>query len=276
MPLFFHNVHRRQDGQTLVEFAIAFPIQLMVVLGIIQLSLIFVAKQIVNYAAFSAARAELVKDDDVNNADRDRNAYKAASIICTAIAGPSAKANISVTTDVYPLIRLPGWGLLVPPPPRAIWHTDPEGTNPFGDEKRYLTPERRGESAFVQSGEPDKSSFAQAKTYVYRLDGGTWTCISGQTFAPDPSILPMLAEVGNQLGGDDRAVVVAVAHDYELALPFVGEFFAILSALNPNLPGSDVKDRIPSLQTATERWGAPHITLVDVGVQYKSVVLAEE
>ncbi len=271
MPRRSYNLHRQQDGQTLVEFAVAFPIQLLIMLGVIQLSLIFVAKEVVNYAAFSAARAELVKDDDVNNDARDLNAYKAAAIICTAIAGPTAKADIPVTRDEYPLIRLPGWGLLVPPPPVTVHRRDPSDTNPFGPEEPYPQPERQSEDDFLASGKPDKSSFAQAKTYVYRLDGGSWTCISGQPYAPDPSVLPMLDDVAARLGGDDRAVVVAVAHDYELALPFVGEFFAILSALNPRLESRGEEDW-PSFKTPTERWGSPHITLVDVGVQYRSIV----
>jgi len=60
----FQQLHRRQEGQTLVEFAIAFPIQILITLGIMQLAMIFVAKQVVNYAAFIAARAELVKIED--------------------------------------------------------------------------------------------------------------------------------------------------------------------------------------------------------------------
>lgn len=47
----------RQAGATLVEFALVMPIALLLVLGIIQLGLMFSAKQIVNQAAFVAARA---------------------------------------------------------------------------------------------------------------------------------------------------------------------------------------------------------------------------
>ena len=259
----------------MVEFAIAFPIQLFIILGIMQLSMIFVAKQVINYAAFSAARAELVKQDDTENEDRDRNAYKAASIICTGISGPTAKGEIPVTLDVYPLIQLPGWGLLVPPPSRAAKKWDEEGTNPFGRERGYQSPHQQSEDQFIASGKPDKSSFAQAKTYVYRLDGSSWVCVSGQGHVPDVSLFSALDRVSNQLGGDDRAVAVAVAHDFELVFPFVGEFFSFLAALNPRLAEKAAEDEeLEVFQTATERWGAPHLTLVDVGVQYRSVTEA--
>jgi hypothetical protein len=50
----------RQSGVTLVEFALVIPFALLVVLGIIQMGLIFSAKQLVNEATFMAARAGAV------------------------------------------------------------------------------------------------------------------------------------------------------------------------------------------------------------------------
>jgi hypothetical protein len=47
----------RQDGATIVEFTILCPFALLLVLGIIQLGLLFTAKEVVNEAAFLAARA---------------------------------------------------------------------------------------------------------------------------------------------------------------------------------------------------------------------------
>jgi hypothetical protein len=46
-----------QTGVTLVEFALVIPFALLVVLGIIQMGLIFSAKQLLNEATFMAARA---------------------------------------------------------------------------------------------------------------------------------------------------------------------------------------------------------------------------
>ena len=273
-----HNLHRDDDGQTMVEFAIAFPVQLFLMLGIMQLAMIFVAKQIVNYAAFSAARSELVKDDlvEIDGEDAANQApAKAAAFICSGISGPTAKSDITVTRAEYPIMQLPGWGLLLPPPPRTAQVQDPVGTEALRLEQgpsTYIAPEARSDAAFLSTDEPDKTSFAQAKTYVYRLDGDAWTLISGQGFAPDPGDLPMLERVRSTVIADDNTVVVAVAHDFEMVLPFVSEFYSWLIDLRPRLADSHAGEEkeLPTYATATERWGAPHITLVDVGIQYRS------
>ncbi|MCX5866454.1 MAG: pilus assembly protein [Proteobacteria bacterium] len=54
------NIRQDQAGQAMVEFAIAFPVLLLLVLAIIQLALLFNAKQVVTYAAFTAARSAAV------------------------------------------------------------------------------------------------------------------------------------------------------------------------------------------------------------------------
>jgi hypothetical protein len=48
---------KNQAGATLVEFALVMPLALLLVLGIIQIGLMFTAKQLLNQAAFMAARA---------------------------------------------------------------------------------------------------------------------------------------------------------------------------------------------------------------------------
>jgi hypothetical protein len=66
----------------------------MVVLGVVQLSLMFVARIVVEYSAFAAARAELVGEDP----------ERAAELVCSSIAGPS------YTRGTGDPIRVPGWG----------------------------------------------------------------------------------------------------------------------------------------------------------------------
>ena len=51
-----------QGGQAIAEFAFAFPLQLFVIFSIMQLSLVYVAKQVVTYASYSAARAAIVAE----------------------------------------------------------------------------------------------------------------------------------------------------------------------------------------------------------------------
>lgn len=87
-------IKRREKGQALVEFAIAFPLQLLATLLILQVSFLYVAGHTVSYAAFAAARAELVGG----------SAENAAVAICTPIAG------ITDLGGGESLITYPGWG----------------------------------------------------------------------------------------------------------------------------------------------------------------------
>jgi Flp pilus assembly protein TadG len=86
---------RTEGGQVIVEYAIVFPILLLLTLLIIQLAHLFVAKQVVSYASFCAARAALVGED-----------YAAAArMVCSLIAGPSGVGTGATVT-------VPGWGPL--------------------------------------------------------------------------------------------------------------------------------------------------------------------
>ncbi len=115
---------KHEKGQAVVEYAIMFPILLMFTLGIIQLSLLFVARHVVEYAAFCAARAMLVEDDPEI---AQGNAERAAHIVCSAIAGRSG-----VQASSNP-IEIPGWGVL----------------------PRYAASERKTRVERVGSREPD-------------------------------------------------------------------------------------------------------------------------
>jgi len=89
---------REQRGQAIAEFAVAFPLQLFVMLGTIQLGLIYVGKQVVEYAAFCAARAEVVGEDPA----------RAAQIVCSPITGSTPPKDAwSAET-----LTIPGWGTL--------------------------------------------------------------------------------------------------------------------------------------------------------------------
>lgn len=56
-PLATSSRRRRQAGVTMVEFALVMPFALLLVFGIVQLGLMFTARQVLNTAAFMAARA---------------------------------------------------------------------------------------------------------------------------------------------------------------------------------------------------------------------------
>ncbi|HZO20864.1 MAG TPA: TadE family protein [Steroidobacteraceae bacterium] len=56
----------RQAGATMVEFALVMPFALLLVLGLIQIGLMYSAKAVVNEAAFMAARAGAVQNAQVD------------------------------------------------------------------------------------------------------------------------------------------------------------------------------------------------------------------
>lgn len=90
---------RRPDrGQALVEFAIVFPLQLLIVLGLLQLMQILVAKEMLTWAAFAAARAELVGE----------SGQEAASLVMAPVSGPPSPPGAGAPAD----FRIPGWGSL--------------------------------------------------------------------------------------------------------------------------------------------------------------------
>lgn len=82
-----------EGGQAVVEFIIVFPLWLLMTLGIMQMGLMYGARQVVHYAAFCAARAELVKGDT----DEDEpDPSKAATIACIPVMGRTFYGGITM------------------------------------------------------------------------------------------------------------------------------------------------------------------------------------
>ncbi len=115
---------RSESGQAVAEFAIAFPVLLMLVLGIVQISLMFVARTVVEYATFAAARAELVHEDP----------QRAAEMICSSISGPTYTRGTGHT------ITVPGWGVL-PRSESASIKTSASVIDPLDDGNGVVTVE---------------------------------------------------------------------------------------------------------------------------------------
>ncbi len=87
---------RNRRGQALVEYAFLMLFAMLpLTLGLAQLSLVLIGKAVVNHAAFSAARAQLVGEDPL----------LAAQIVCAPVAGTKAPVPGA------PIV-LPGWGNL--------------------------------------------------------------------------------------------------------------------------------------------------------------------
>lgn len=80
----FKRFRRGEKGQAMVEFVLVFPVQLLFTLGIMQLCLIFIGKQMTEYAAFRAARARLVS---TSQARVDRAAQIALAPVSISVNG---------------------------------------------------------------------------------------------------------------------------------------------------------------------------------------------
>jgi len=81
------------SGAAMVEFAIVFPLQLLVFLLGLQLCLIIIGKQIVNWSAFCATRAEVVGESPED----------AAALACIPIGGASTSGGS------FTPAAMPGW-----------------------------------------------------------------------------------------------------------------------------------------------------------------------
>jgi hypothetical protein len=75
------KLRAEEDGQAMVEFAIVFPVVFLLFLVIVQTALLMTARQVVHYAAFSAARSAIVGDED-----NEVRAWRAAQIACIPIS----------------------------------------------------------------------------------------------------------------------------------------------------------------------------------------------
>jgi Flp pilus assembly protein TadG len=87
---------RDERAQVLVETAIAFPVQIVITLAIMQYCLLAGAKQVVNYAAHAATRAAIVGMDP----------YHAASMVLSPVAGVYTPPGVAAP------ILIPGYGHL--------------------------------------------------------------------------------------------------------------------------------------------------------------------
>jgi hypothetical protein len=99
-----------QRGQALAEFAFAFPLQLLIMFAIMQLALLYVAKQVVSYASYSAARAAIVAESP---AEAYLRAARASSLVCAPITGPTVEGgNFAASEYQAAAIEVPGWGVI--------------------------------------------------------------------------------------------------------------------------------------------------------------------
>lgn len=87
------RLHAQTSGQAMTEFVIVFPVLFLMFLVIIQTALLMTAKQVVEYAAFSAARSAIVYDGNKKKNKR------AADIACIAISPKMTPATLAALRD---------------------------------------------------------------------------------------------------------------------------------------------------------------------------------
>jgi len=78
--------------------------------AIMQLALLYVAKQVVTYASYSAARAALVAEGP---ADAYQRAQRAGALVCAPITGTTVEGSNFTEAELaspIAMIGVPGWG----------------------------------------------------------------------------------------------------------------------------------------------------------------------
>jgi len=113
---------RRESGQSLVEFAIAFPLQLLLVFGIMQMALLYLSASVVELAAFRCARAALVGEhEDVwaqwtvraeDGGTRSGDYFTGVDFVAQTTLAPLAGPHVDTHsgTSGPPVVNIPGWG----------------------------------------------------------------------------------------------------------------------------------------------------------------------
>jgi len=80
------ELRKDENGQAMVEFVVVFPVVFLLCLVIMQTFLLLSARQVVNYAAYCAARSAIVFFPEGGNAAAKKKAKRAAIIACWSIS----------------------------------------------------------------------------------------------------------------------------------------------------------------------------------------------
>jgi Flp pilus assembly protein TadG len=148
----FHNT----DGQAMLEAVIAFPVLLIFMLVIMELSMLYNAKQLANYSAFCAARTAAV--------------YGTSATAKTQLAAAMAMSSINSATNVNAEQILLDYGLTNPTQTVAAICSIPGFQ---GDNAKWLA---RLANAYLRTGAPTltvgtygtRQNVTATVTYIYR------------------------------------------------------------------------------------------------------------
>jgi len=110
VPLSAAESARRPPGQALTEFLLVIPLFFFLLLGVVQLSLVYSAFQVVQYASFSAARAAIVRPcasfrpDDSGQPSFTPTVFSAAALSTLAMAPPQALFGADLPYGWLPIL----------------------------------------------------------------------------------------------------------------------------------------------------------------------------
>ncbi len=242
--LFKKNNRGGENGQSMVEFAIVFPVLFLFFLAIIQTALVMTAKQVVHYSAFCGARAAMVGYGE-------QKVAQAAQIACIPI---SPKCTAGIIREFWEY----GSGLVTDMPMNVF--TVGEQYWEFLPEMLAIVDKLPGVDVAQRLMDLNISSLADIDTWqsMLGLSAGLLfidtMCRQGQD---DWEIqVPFRFVISYLLTGVDinystgvkeglRDVTVEVTHNYVLRVPLINKVFYYMYLYT--LLRSDLEDRLSSL-----------------------------
>jgi len=87
-----------EKGSAIISFVIVFPVVLLITLGVMQIALLFTAKQLINYAAFTSNRTGIVWIN-FDNVNYDIVFDKIKKSACIVLASISPAVNEPITNS---------------------------------------------------------------------------------------------------------------------------------------------------------------------------------
>lgn len=101
---------KTQAGQALTEFILVIPLFLVILLGVVQLSLIYLTYQVVHYASFAACRAAVVRPCETFHPDFSNRVFFTPTVFSAAVLSTMAVAPAQPLIGTQPY----GWMPVLP------------------------------------------------------------------------------------------------------------------------------------------------------------------
>ena len=143
-----HPLRRNQSGSVMLEFVIAFPLVLVLMFACIQFSQIWIARMVVHYGAFCAARSALIcKDTEYGSPGGNTSAPARAAInVCALLR--QENGNLPVNRCQTTVANNPAWNVtathtyqftLITP---IVGQIIAWGMNPWDNQSPWAAPEK--------------------------------------------------------------------------------------------------------------------------------------